>query len=97
MDYLEKYIGLCDGNPGAMRFLAEAVSVDPIIAIRVLSLLEEYDIRGDKIYILWNDCCDRKTEFTMHVLLTKSIAEIKEHINYGNIRGILFDELKEEE
>lgn len=42
--------------------------------------------------MLWNDCCDRNTFKTLDIIISHTIEDIEEHINYKNGRGIPYIE-----
>ena len=50
---------MADGNPGALSCLIEFMNADPISALNSMMILDDLDIYGTKVYILWNDCCGR--------------------------------------
>lgn len=84
-----KYAG--DGNPGAMAFVSELFSeFSSEIASQIVERMLFNDIKGQKLYILWNDCCERNTAKTGLIALTYPISEIERHINLLQGRGILF-------
>ena len=84
-------IDLSEGNPGALVFMLDAHEKNPFAAEVAFERMNKFDIKGSKLYILWNDCCDRDTEKTLQIILNKPIAEIIEHINFNDVRGIPFD------
>lgn len=79
---------ICKGNPGALSFLADAYSINLGKAEKAFQKMSDADICGDKLYMLWNDCCNRDTDKAMNIMLTHSIEDIVEHINYEHGRGI---------
>lgn len=84
------------GNPGAARFVTEAYAKNAVHAendfLRMLSI----GVVGDKLYMLWNDCCECDTALAMAVMNELPEEEILRHINYEQGRGIPFtDEEKE--
>lgn len=81
---------IAEGNPGAMTFLVTAYRLAPIAAEAAFKRMKENSITGAKLYMLWNDCCDRDTYIAMQVMTYCSIEKINEHINYENGRGIPF-------
>lgn len=88
---------LCEGNPGALTFMITAYNpgkdyVDLFKTEAAFKRMEKAGIRGDKLYMLWNDCCDRDTEKTLEIMRTKDIEDIKTHINYEGGRGFAFEE-----
>ncbi len=92
-------IGMTDfiaGNPGAARFVTEAYAKNAVRAengfLRMLSI----GVVGDKLYMLWNDCCGCDTVLAMAAMNVFAEDEILRHINYEQGRGIPFtDEEKE--
>ena len=80
-----------DYNPGALTFFCEAVKRKPDISLTAVDRMLFYGITGSKLYMLWNDCCDRDTEKTLYIMLENSIEDINKHINYENGRGIEYD------
>ena len=51
---------------------------------------------GDKLYMLWNDCCDRDTALAVAVMNNLTEGEILRHINYEQGRGTPFTEEEKE-
>lgn len=86
-------IDIVEGNPGAMTFLMDAYDKFLGKAELAFQKMQDNDIRGEKLYLLWNDCCNRDTEKAIRIILDKSIPEIKEHINhaYEHGRGLPFE------
>ena len=85
-------IGLCCGNIGALTFMMEAFEIDPISAAYALERgANEMDIIGDKMYMVWNDCCDRDTHLTLDVMKNCSKEFILERLNYEKGYGKRID------
>ena len=81
----------CGNNPGAISFFMESLSyANPSIAIQAFERMYKNNIREEKLYMLWNDCCDRNTGEAIYIMNKKPITEIIEHINYEHGRGIPF-------
>ena len=87
-------IELADGNPGALGFLMQVITNPTTKGLAALTRMVELGIKGEKLYLIWNDCCDRDQNKTIDVMLKKSYDEILDHIdmqkNMG--RGKPFDE-----
>lgn len=79
---------ICKGNPGALNFLIQAYERDMFSAERGFRRMEMNQIEGDKLYMLWSDCCGRDTGLALAVIENMSIEEIVRHINYDAGRGI---------
>lgn len=81
---------VCNGNPGALTFIMEAYDKNMFKAERAFQRMQDNNITGAKLYMLWNDCCGRNTEKAMQIMLENTIQDIVEHINYVNGRGIKY-------
>lgn len=79
---------ICEGNPGALMFLVQAYQMQMFRAEKAFQRMEDNGIRGDKLYMFWNDCCDRDTGMTINLMIEWPIEKIVEHINYDGGRGI---------
>ncbi len=90
----QRLIEISEGNPGALAFLGKAYRVNFGKAEAAVTILQNADIKGSQIYMLWNDCCNRDTAFTLDAILNCSVEELKQHINYEGGRGIPFEEVK---
>lgn len=82
--------GICGSNPGAISFFIEAMKENDLLAVQGFRRMVQNNIKEDKLYMLWNDCCDRNTKEAIYIMSKKPIDEIIEHINYENGRGIPF-------
>ena len=87
-----KFINLCQGNPGAINFLMNAYDLNEARADAIFQRLEDNDIAGSRMYMLWNDCCGRDTKLAMRIAQFASIDDIRKHINYEGGRGYPFTE-----
>ena len=85
-------IMMSDGNPGCMAAVSELLALDAERGLEACNRMLRANITGAKLYMLWNDCCDRDTAKTLDIMLTHDISDIKEHINYEGGRGIPYDE-----
>ena len=82
---------ITEGNPGALTFLMDAYRKDPFKAELGFKRMWDAGITGSRLYMLWNDCCDRNTEEAIYVMATKEIGLILHHIDSGRGRGIPFN------
>jgi hypothetical protein len=80
---------LCQGNPGAATFMLDAYGVDMNEAEFGFRRMEESNITGSKLYILWNDCCGRQTAMAIDVMNHAPIDELKAYIEGNGVRGKL--------
>lgn len=81
---------LAEGNPGCLTFMMQAYfgTISPFKVERAFQRMQDNNIRGSKLYMLWNDCCDRNTVFAVLVMLNQPLESIINHINYEGGRGI---------
>ena len=83
---------ICKGNPGALQFMMEAYQVDMFKAEKAFQKMRDNDILGAKLYMLWNDCCNRDAEMALDIMYNNEIDDIVKHINYENGYGISYVE-----
>lgn len=79
---------ICAGNPGAFGFVMQAYEIDMFRAERAFQRMKDNGITGSRLYMLWNDCCDRDTRKALAVMAKMAVEEIVRHINYEGGRGI---------
>ena len=83
------------GNIGAAAFVKEAFTQEPEFwrkATVGFRRMQQFNIVGEKLYLLWNDCCGRNTSKAVNVMLVKSIEDIFAHLDYEHGRGIPFED-----
>ena len=81
---------LCEGNAGALTFMLVAYDIDMWGAESAFQRMQSNNITGSKLYMLWNDCCDRDAAMAINVMKNHTIEDIIKHINYENGRGIRY-------
>lgn len=81
---------ICGGNPGALQFLLAAYRADMFKAETAFQRMQDNNITGARLYMLWNDCCDRDTELALQIACAAPIDQIVHHINYEGGRGFPF-------
>ena len=85
---------ICAGNPGALTFLMQAYDVNMFRAERGFQRMQDNGITGSRLYMLWNDCCDRDTELALWAMENMAVSEIVRHINYEGGRGLPIEKEK---
>lgn len=81
---------ICEGNPGALQFLMAAYDTALFKAETAFQRMQDNHITGARLYMLWNDCCDRDTELALQIACAAPIVQIVQHINYEGGRGFPF-------
>jgi hypothetical protein len=79
---------IAEENIGALTFIMDAYDKHMFNAEKAFTKVTEAGIKGDKLYMLWNDCCNRNTDMAVKIMLEHTIEDILEHINYEHGRGI---------
>ncbi len=75
-------IAMSEGNPGAASVIMSMLR-DPI-TLPYVSMLDDMDIRGAKIYMLYNDCSQRnlaKFKRTLELLRSGGFTQEQIHLN----------------
>ena len=85
---IDNMVLMSNGNPGAMMFIVEAYRYNADKCDSAFEKMKKAKITGAKLYMLWNDCCDRDVETAINIILTHELDDIAKHINYENGRGI---------
>ena len=93
---ITKLMEISGGNPGCLMFIAAATADaknerDILRLTAGLTRMEALQVVGDKLYMLWNDCCGRDVRKTIDVMMDNSTVNIIEHINYSKGRGIPYE------
>lgn len=68
MSFLDFFLDLNQGNPGAIVFTLIAYDKDPTGAEIAFHRARELGIVGSRLYILWNDCCGGDTDLALMAL-----------------------------
>lgn len=79
---------ICKGNPGALMFLMDAYKKYMFRAERAFQRMQDAGITGARLYMFWNDCCNRDTGKAINLMIEWPIEKIAQHINYEGGRGI---------
>lgn len=83
------YKELADNNPGCMLFLMNAMEAEASKKIKsgsfplFLARTKFFDIKGERLYKFWNDCCDQNTRKAINIFCENSKDDILAHINDG--------------
>lgn len=89
MDVKEVLLVMADGNPGALTCMVNMLNSYEE-AILYLLYFDSMEIYGEKIYMLWNDCCDRdmqKFKKTIQYLQSGKVSREEIHKNLERPRA----------
>ena len=68
---IEVITKLSEGNPGALSVLSELIESyngDTLKLLPEYLTIDSMELYGSQLYMLWNDCCNRKIEKVKKVL-----------------------------
>lgn len=83
---------IAEGNPGALTFIMQAYEESLGMAELGFQRMRDNGILGDKLYMIWNDCCGRDTKKAVKVINENSIEDIMYYLNYERGRGIPYED-----
>ena len=86
--FQEVIIKMSEGNPGCLAFLMELVKYREIKAMSDILLFDNMRVYGSKLYIFWNDCCDRNMEKASLVMDKLKKGEMEKQIFLNHIDGV---------
>lgn len=90
---VEVCMKMCEGNPGAMEFALALVNRDP----HLLLMCDTLGLYGEKLYMLWNDCCGRDIEQVDRVITAWQRGQLTDeqiHAHVAGGYGTPFDEIE---
>lgn len=90
MTVLDTCMAMGEGNPGAIVCVIEMMNQGMLLDLLMLDTKEVY---GEKLYMLWNDCCDRdmeKYKKTLELIRTGAITDEQLHANLNQCRARSF-------
>ena len=92
---------MSEGNPGCLVFLTQFIQLVPTAFLLILQF-DGMGLYGSKLYMLWNDCCNKDVNKVAEVMRRRNRgeitdAEIMEHVSgvYGT--AFEFKDREEEE
>lgn len=92
----DRILKLVNGNIGALSFLEQLID---FLTNSTIETLEKMDITGSELYMLWNDCCDRKFDKVQEIINRFNNGEFTKEYIHSHIEnlgyGKKFDELEE--
>lgn len=91
MSTVDMIMTMCEGNPGAMNIIMQMIN-DPRGLMDIL-LCDSLDIRGSKLYMLYNDCCEKNNDkFNRTLMMLRCGVYSQEQIqaNLDLVRAIPF-------
>lgn len=89
------------GNPGAIAFLFELIKANPERYITDFMTIDCMELYESKLYMLWNDCCNRDVNKVLRIFNQYRLGKITQQDIEDRVKtvgyGKSFDDLLEEE
>ena len=89
MNMQDMLFTMSEGNPGALTCMMQMMNSDPMALLDIL-LFDSLGIYGSKIYMVWNDCCDRdmvKFKETIQAFREGKFSKEEIHENLSHVRA----------
>ncbi len=86
---LDIAMSMGEGNPGALSLVMEILTGEPK-NIFILLKCDAYRIYGSRLYMFWNDCCDRDINRMRQAIDEYNREEILDHIDNNGGYGKKF-------
>ena len=90
-------VKMSEGNPGAIAFCSELMKFGTLGVVTIINL-DDIGLYGDRLYMLWNDCCGRSAEKAIKVVKARNFGklsnqDIRDHVAGGYGKPFADDEL----
>ena len=89
MSIEDMIVTMSEGNPGALTCMVNMLNYNPMAHLDIL-FFDTMEIYGSKIYMLWNDCCERdmdKFNKTIQYIREGKVSKEKVHENLNRVRA----------
>ena len=90
---MDRIATLCDGNPGALSVVTQALEENIVFAASGLERLEKAGIRGSEIWILYKDICESNLFAFLYVINARSRIELSKAIFEKTHPGELYGDV----
>lgn len=85
MDWKESIIALADGNPGAVTVMSSLMQVNPIYGQLALCRLDDLQLYGSSIWVVYKDHCKEDIHVFMKKLINcESLQEVIKKVQTSN-------------
>ena len=84
---MEVVVKMAEGNAGAATLVIKLLQDDPMNLVTVILALDTIGLYGSKLYMLWNDSCDRNLSKLKDVMEAWRVGEITEESIHKAVSG----------
>jgi len=83
---MDLVVKMGEGNPGAMMACMELFKIGPSGAVTILNL-DDIGLYGEKLYMLWNDCCGRDASKVVQVVEARNFGKLSDQDIRDRVAG----------
>ncbi len=80
-------VKMSEGNPGALTVLILPIKEDEMNLVTRILALDTMNLYGSKLYMLWNDCCDRDLQKVKNIIDAWKSGKITSEIIHKAVSG----------
>jgi hypothetical protein len=98
---MDLMVNMSEGNPGSLMFCMELFKMGSRGVVALINL-DDVGLYGEKLYMLWNDCCGRDASKVVRVVEARNFGklsdqDIRDHVAGGYGKPFADDELAVED
>lgn len=95
---MDLMLKMSEGNPGALMLCTELFKLGTPGVVALINL-DDIGLYGDRLYMLWNDCCDRDADKVIKVIEAMnsgkfSAQDIRDRVSGGWGKAYTDEELE---
>lgn len=83
---MDLMVKMSEGNPGALMFCMELFKMGSR-GVATLINLDDIGLYGDRLYMLWNDCCGRSAEKAIKVVKARNFGKLSNQDILDRVAG----------
>ncbi len=83
---MDLMVKMGEGNPGAMMACMELFKMGSSGVVTILNL-DDIGLYGEKLYMLWSDCCGRDAEKVVKVVKARNFGKLSDQDIRDRVSG----------
>lgn len=83
---MDLMVKMSEGNPGALMFCTELFKMGSKGVVTLINL-DDIGLYGDKLYMLWSDCCGRDAEKVVKVVNAVNFGKVSKEEIHERVAG----------
>lgn len=93
---MDLMVKMSEGNPGALVFCTELFKMGSRGVVTLINL-DDIGLYGEKLYMLWSDCCGRDAEKVVKVVNAVNCGKISKEEIHERVAGVYGKPFTDEE